>query len=96
MGTPNRKRLILAQQKARQLAIPQPLPEGFTLPKLTAEERKAIYAPRPASSAPQQLQGPQWVRVWRSTTRATYGVTALLAVLFGGIIAVESKKGIKK
>lgn len=95
MGTPNRHRLILAQQKARQLATPQPLPEGFTLPKLTAEERKAIYAPRPASSAPQHLQGPQWVRVWRTTTRATYGLTAIFAVLFGGIIAGESKKGIK-
>jgi hypothetical protein len=92
----NRNRAILAQQKVRQLAKPQPLPEGFTLPKLTPEERKAIYAPRPASSAPQHLQAPEWVRVWRATTRATYGVTAILAVLFGGIIAVESKKGIKK
>jgi hypothetical protein len=91
----NRNRAILAQQKVRQLATPQPLPEGFTLPKLTAEERKKIYAPRPSSSAPQQLQGPQWVRAWQTTTRATYGLTALLAVLFGGIIAGESKKGIK-
>lgn len=95
MGTPNRHRLILAQQKARQLATPQPLPEGFTLPKLTAEERKKIYAPRPSSSAPQHLQAPEWVRVWRTTTRATYGLTAILAVLFGGIILGESKKGIK-
>ena len=91
----NRTRAILAQQKARELATPKPLPEGFTLPALTRDERKAIYAPRPSSSAPQQLQGPQWVRAWRTTTRATYGLTALLAVLFGGIIAGESKKGIK-
>jgi hypothetical protein len=96
MGTPNRHRLILAQQKARQLATPQPLPEGFTLPKLTAEERKAIYAPRPASSAPQHLQAPQWVSAWRSISRITYGITAFSAVLFGGIIAGESKKGIKQ
>jgi len=96
MGTPNRHRLILAQQKARQLATPQPLPEGFTLPNLTAEERKAIYAPRPASSAPQHLQAPQWVSAWRSISRITYGITAFSAVLFGGIIAGESKKGIKQ
>jgi hypothetical protein len=92
----NRNRAILAQQKARQLATPQPLPDNYQLPKLTRDERKAIYAPRPASSAPQHLQAPEWVRVWRTTTRITYGLTALLAVLFGGIIAGESKKGIKQ
>jgi hypothetical protein len=92
----NRNRLILAQQKARQLATPQPLPEGFTLPKLTAEERKAIYAPKPASSAPQHLQAPEWVKTWRTITKITYGITAISAVFFGGIIAGESKKGIKQ
>jgi hypothetical protein len=92
----NRNRAILAQQKARQLATPQPLPDNYQLPKLTADQRKAIYAPRPASSAPQHLQAPEWVRVWRTTTRITYGLTALLGVLFGGIIAGESKKGIKQ
>jgi hypothetical protein len=85
----------MAQQKAKQIAAPQSLPDGFTLPKLTAEQRKAIYAPLPANKAPHHLQAPQWVRAWRTTTRATYGLTALLAVLFGGIIAKESKKGIK-
>jgi hypothetical protein len=91
----NRNRLILAQQKARQLATPQPLPDNYQLPKLTAEERKAIYAPKPATSAPQQLQGAQWVNAWKTTARITYGLTAFTAVLFGGIIAGESKKGIK-
>jgi hypothetical protein len=91
----NRTRAILAAQKVKQEATPQPLPEGFTLPKLTAEERKAIYAPKPASSAPQHLQGSEWVRAWRMVTRVTYGLTAFSAVLFGGIIAGESKKGIK-
>jgi hypothetical protein len=85
----------MAAQKVKQQATPQPLPADFTLPQLTREQRKAIYAPRAASSAPQQLQGPEWVKVWRTTTRLTYGLTALLAVMFGGIIAGESKKGIK-
>lgn len=96
MGTPNRQRLILAQQKAKQLATPQPLPEGFTLPKLTAEERKRIYAPKPASEAPQHLQGSEWVKAWRMVTKITYGITAISSVFFGGIILGESKKGIKK
>lgn len=85
----------MAAQKVKQQATPQPLPADFTLPKLTAEQRKAIYAPRAAGSAPQQLQGPEWVKVWRTTTRLTYGLTALFGVFFGGIIAGESKKGIK-
>ena len=91
MPNANRTRAIMAAQKVK----PQPLPEGYTLPKLTAEQRKAIYAPKPATSAPQHLQAPEWVRVWRTTTRITYGLTAFTALIFGGVIAKESKKGIK-
>jgi hypothetical protein len=85
----------MAQQKAKQMATPQPLPDGFALPKLTAEQRKQMFAPKPANTAPQHLQAPQWVKAWKTTTRLTYGLTAFTAVLFGGIIAGESKKGIK-
>jgi hypothetical protein len=91
----NRTRAILAAQKVKQEATPQPLPDDYQLPKLTADQRKAIYAPKPATSAPQHLQAPQWVSAWRSISRVTYGLTAFSAVLFGGIIAGESKKGIK-
>ena len=95
MPNANRHRAIMAAQKVKQQATPQPLPAEFTLPKLTAEQRKAIYAPKPASSAPEHLQAPQWVKAWRTTSRITYGLTAFTAFLFGGIIAGESKKGIK-
>jgi len=88
---PNRQRAILAAQKVRVKTDPI-TPEGS---KLTAEQRRAIYAPKPASSAPQQLQAPDWVTAWRSVSRITYGLTAFTAFLFGGIIAGESKKGIK-
>ena len=88
----NRTRYLLAAQKVRVKTDPQPTPEA---PKLTAEQRREIYAPRASSSAPQQLQAPQWVNAWQTTTKATYGLTALLAVFFGGVIAKESKKGIK-
>lgn len=91
----DRHRLIMAQQKAKQIAAPQPLPDGFTLPKLTAEQRKAIFAPKPANTAPQHLQGNEWVTAWKLVTRATYSLTAITALFFGGVIAKESKKGIK-
>jgi hypothetical protein len=87
---PNRHRAILAAQKVRVVTDPTPQ-DG----KLTAEQRRAMYAPRPAASAPQHLQAPQWVRVWRTTTRLTYGLTAFTALMFGGLIATETKKGIK-
>jgi hypothetical protein len=80
---------------AAQKVKPQPIPEGFTLPKLTAEQRREIYAPKPATSAPQHLQAPQWIEAWKTVSRITYGLTAFTALIFGGVVAKESKKGFK-
>ena len=91
MTNPNRQRAIMAAQKVK----PQPIPEGFTLPKLTAEQRREIYAPKPATSAPQHLQAPQWVEAWKTVSRITYGLTAFSALIFGGVVAKESRKGFK-
>ena len=93
----NRTRAIMAAQKVaaglvRVKTDPTPTPEA---PKLTAEQRKAIYAPKPATSAPQHLQGAEWVKGFKTAAKITYGATALLGVLFGGIVAKESKKGFK-
>ena len=96
MPNPNRQRAIMAQQKIKQQSTPQPLPDNFTLPRLTPEERKAIFAPKAANTAPQHLQGNEWVRAWRTVERITYGLTAFSALLFGGLVAGESKKAIKK
>ncbi len=90
---PARQRAIMAAQKVRRVDDPELIAGAL---KLTPAQRKAIYSPKPASSAPQHLQAPEWVRVWRMTTRLTYGITAFTALLFGGIIAGESKKGIKQ
>jgi hypothetical protein len=87
---PNRTRAILAGQKVRVITDQQG-PDS----KLTPEQRREKYAPKPATSAPQHLQAPEWVRVWRTTTRITYGLTAFTALIFGGVIAKESRKGIK-
>jgi hypothetical protein len=87
----NRQRAILAAQKVRVVTDPNPQ-DG----KLTPEQRREKYAPKPATSAPQHLQAPEWVRVWRTTTRITYGLTAFTALIFGGLMATETRKGFKK
>jgi hypothetical protein len=92
MPNPNRTRAILAAQKVRRIDNPELIAQAL---KLTPEQRREKYAPKPATSAPQHIQAPQWVNAWRATTKITYGLTAFTALIFGGIIAGESKKGIK-
>jgi hypothetical protein len=89
---PARQRAIMAAQKIRRVDDPDLIAGAM---KLTPAERKAIYAPKAASSAPQHLQGSEWVRAWRMVSRITYGLTAFTGLIVGGIIAGESKKGIK-
>lgn len=96
MTNRNRTRAILAQQKVRQQATPQPLPDNYLAPKLTQEERKKIYGPKPATEAPQHLRGEEWIRAWRTVEKITYGLTAFSAVIFGGLVVGETKKAIKK
>jgi hypothetical protein len=92
MPNANRTRALLAAQKVRRVDDPKAIEQAL---KLTPEQRREMYAPKPATSAPQHPQGAEWVRAWRTTTRLTYGLTALMALIFGGVIAKESKKGIK-
>lgn len=89
---PKRQRAIMAAQKVRRVDDPELIAEAL---KLTPEQRRAKYAPKPATSAPQQLQGSEWVTAWRTVTRLTYGVTAIFGLFFGGVIAGETKKGIR-
>jgi hypothetical protein len=93
LANANRQRAILAAQKVRRVDDPKAIEQAM---KLTPEQRKAIYAPKPATSAPQHTQGEDWVRAWRTVERLTYGLTAFSALLFGGLVAGESKKAIKK
>jgi hypothetical protein len=92
MPNANRTRAIMAKQKVRRVDDPDLIAQAL---KLTPEQRREKYAPKPATSAPQHLQGGQWIDAWKTTTRLTYGLTAFTALIFGGIIAGESKKGIK-
>jgi hypothetical protein len=93
MPNANRTRAILAAQKVRRVDDPKEIENAL---KLTAEQRKAIYSPKPATSAPQYTQGSEWVRAWKTVERITYGLTAFSALLFGGLVAGESRKAIKK
>jgi len=93
MPNANRTRAIMARQKVRRVDDPKAIEQAL---KLTAQQRKELFAPKPASSAPQQLQGSEWVRAWRTIEKVTYGLTAFSALLFGGLVAGESKKAIKK
>jgi hypothetical protein len=83
----------MAAQKVRRVDDPKLIAEAM---KLTAEQRKAIYAPKPASAAPDHLRGNEWVQAWRTVERITYGLTAFSALIFGGLIVGESKKSVRQ
>ena len=93
MPNANRTRAILAAQKVRRVDDPKAIEQAL---KLTPEQRREMYAPKPATAAPQHLGGSEWVRAWRTVEKLTYGLTAFSALLFGGLVAGESKKAIKK
>ena len=90
---PARQRALMAAQKIRRVDDPRAIEQAM---KLTAEQRKAMFAPKPATAAPDHLQGNEWVRAWRTVERITYGLTAFSALIFGGLIVGESKKSIKQ
>lgn len=83
----------MAAQKVRRVDDPRLIAEAM---KLTREQRKELFAPKPASAAPNHLQGNEWVRAWKTVERITYGLTAFSALIFGGLIVGESKKSIKQ
>ena len=84
---------MMAAQKVRRVDDPKLIAEAM---KLTREQRKELFAPKPASAAPEHLQGNEWVRAWKTVERITYGLTAFSALIFGGLIVGESKKSIKQ
>ena len=90
---PARQRALMAAQKIRRVDDPKLIAEAM---KLTREQRKELFAPKPASAAPAHLRGSEWIRAWQTVERITYGLTAISALIFGGLVAGETKKAIKK
>jgi hypothetical protein len=83
----------MAAQKVRRVDDPKLIADAL---KLTPEQRREMFAPKPAAAAPEHLKGNEWVRAWRTVEKITYGLTAFSALLFGGLVAGESKKAIKQ
>jgi hypothetical protein len=90
---PQRQRAIMAAQKVRRVDDPKAIEQAL---KLTPEQRREMFAPKPATAAPRELQGSEWVRAWRTVEKITYGLTAFSALIFGGLIVGESKKSVKQ
>jgi hypothetical protein len=88
---PNRTRAILAAQKLRVKTDPIPTPEA---PKLTAEQRREMYAPKSALAMIPN-RPPMPVRVVKKTAKASGVGLGMLTAIVGGIMIGESKKGFR-
>lgn len=90
MPNANRTRAILAAQKVRLATDPTPEEET----KLTAEERRAIYAPRPAAPIIAH-RAPMPMRAVKTTAKATGWGLGMITAIAGGILLGESKRGFR-
>jgi hypothetical protein len=82
----------MAAQKVRVKTDP-PL-EDNTPPKLTAEQRREMYAPKSALAIIPK-RPPMPVRAVRTTAKATGWGLAMIAAISGGILLGESKRGFR-
>jgi hypothetical protein len=89
MPNANRTRAILAAQKVRVKTDPLP-----TEIKLTAEQRKAIYAPKSALEIIPK-RAPMPLRAAKTTAKATAWGLGMLTAIAGGILLGESKRGFR-
>ena len=91
MPNANRTRALLAAQKVRLVSDPRPTLEE---PKLTAEQRKAMYAPKSAiDMIPHRPAMP--VRVAKTTAKATGWGLGIFTAILGGILVGESTQGFR-
>ena len=93
---PNRTRAIMAAQKVaagvvRVKTDPVPTPEQ---PKLTAEQRREMYAPKSAVAMIPK-RAPMPIRAAKKTAKASGVGLAMLTAIVGGIMVGESKKGFR-
>lgn len=88
MANANRTRAILAAQKVRVKT--DPTPEEAT--KLTAEERKAIYAPKSAV-AMIPYRAPMPLRILKTSAKITGVLFSMLAAVSVSLFVGESKRG---
>jgi hypothetical protein len=88
---PRRQAAILAAQKVRLKTDPVPTPEA---PKLTAEQRREMYAPKSALAIIPK-RPPMPVRAAKTTAKASLGLLGMLTAITAGILVSETKKGLR-
>ena len=89
MPNAKRTRAILAAQKVRVKTDPIPTPEA---PKLTAEQRKAMYAPKSALAIIPN-RPPMPVRIAKTTAKTGGVLLGMLGAVSVAILAGETKRG---
>jgi hypothetical protein len=82
---------MLASQKLRVKTDPVPTPEA---PKLTAEQRREMYAPKSALAIIPK-RPPMPVRAAKTTAKASLGLLGMITVITAGIMVGETKKGVR-
>lgn len=88
---PRRQAAILAAQKVRVKTDPVPTPEA---PKLTAEQRRAMYAPKSALEMIPK-RAPMPIRAAKTTAKTGGVLFAMLTAITAGVMIGETKKGIR-
>jgi hypothetical protein len=88
---PRRQAAILAAQKVRVKTDPVPTPEA---PKLTAEQRRAMYAPKSALEIIPK-RAPMPIRAAKTTAKTGGVLFAMLTAITAGVMIGETKKGIR-
>ena len=91
MPNANRTRAIMAAQKIRVKTDPQPTPEA---PKLTAEQRRAMYAPKSALEIIPK-RAPMPIRAAKTTAKPGGVLLAMLTAITAGVMVGETKKGLR-
>ena len=86
-----RTRAIMAAQKIRVKTDPQPTPEA---PKLTAEQRKAMYAPKSALAIIPK-RPPMPLRAAKTTAKASGVILGMITAISAGILVGETKRGLR-
>jgi hypothetical protein len=88
---PRRQAAILAAQKVRLKTDPVPTPEA---PRLTAEQRRAMYAPKSALDIiPKRPAMP--LRAAKTTAKTGGVIVAMISAISAGILLGESKRGVR-
>lgn len=88
---PRRQAAILAAQKVRVKTDPVPTPEA---PKLTAEQRKAMYAPKSALAIIPK-RPPMPIRAAKTTAKTSGVILGMITAISAGILLGESKRGVR-